>query len=56
VTPLYEREIWLKKRLGTLLKPIMGKIYDTKAPGYRRNDIVWRAWSFYSSSRWFMSD
>jgi len=36
--PLYEREIWLKKRLGTLLKPIMGKIYDTKAPGYRRND------------------
>jgi hypothetical protein len=35
----YERETWLKNSLDALFKPIIGKIYDTNAPGYRRNDI-----------------
>jgi hypothetical protein len=30
--PSYEREIERKNRLGALLKPTMGKFYDTNAP------------------------
>ncbi len=36
--PVYVRGTALKNRLDALFKLIMGKIYDTNAPGYRRND------------------
>ncbi|SRR6266568_3353383 len=36
--PFYVRGTALKNRLDALFKLIMGKIYDTNAPGYRRND------------------
>ncbi len=36
--PFYVRETALKNRLDALFKLTKGKIYDTNAPGYRRND------------------
>jgi hypothetical protein len=39
--PFYEREIWLKNRFDALFKPVMGKIYDTKAsqnPAEKQNE------------------
>ncbi len=38
VMPIYVRRTWLRNRLEALLKPIIGKFYDTNAPGIRLND------------------
>jgi len=42
VTPFYGFATFPKNRLDALFRPIMGKIYDTNAPGYSRNDIFCR--------------
>ncbi len=44
--PFYVRGTALKNRLDALFKLIMGKIYDTNAPGYRRNDN-WKSFLAY---------
>jgi hypothetical protein len=37
-TPHYERETFLKNRLDALLKPIVGRLSGTNAPGIKLND------------------
>ena len=38
--PYYERDILPENRLEALLKPTVGRLYDTKAPGYPINDTI----------------
>ena len=40
VTLIYVKQTRLRNRLDTLLKPALGKIYDTNAPCFRRNESL----------------